>query len=54
MTPARHAAVSQDQASGSLAACLKCCLWDHPWIFEQQLILGAKPVGNSPGFCEEK
>lgn len=59
MTLARHAAlcvcVSQDQASGSLAACLRCCcLWDHSQIFEQQLILSTKPVGNSLGFCEEQ
>lgn len=51
MTLASHAAISQNQASGSLAACLKCCsLWDHSQFFETQLILGTKPVGNSLGF----
>lgn len=55
MTLASHAAISQNQASGSLAACLKCCsLWDHSQFFETQLILGTKPVGNSLGFSRSK
>lgn len=55
MTFARHAAVSQNQAPGSLAACLKCCcLWDHSQIFEQQLIIGTKTVCNSLGFSRSK